>query len=301
MKFCFALLLALSAAAQTAPNKSAAPAKPAAPVAQAASKPGVPTEQEANEFLRHMFGYDAGLKWQLVRIAPTDTGLTQVVATLTGAQGQQQTFHLYVTPDGKNAVSGEMVPFGADPFAPARALLRQANGPARGPADAPLLVVEFGDLQCPSCKQAQPIVDKLLADNPNARFVFQQFPLTAIHDWAMKGAAWSDCIGRQNNDAFWKFVAATYEAQANISAATADAKLKEIAVSSGANADAAAQCAAAPETKARVEASMKLGEQLDVGGTPTFFFNGRKIANVSAVPYEVLGSIVKFQATLPKN
>ena len=69
------------------------------------------------------------------------------------------------------------------------------NGPSRGPADAPVTLVEFSDLQCPHCKEAQPTIDKLMAEEKNARLVFQNFPLPA-HDWAAKAAYYGDCIGR---------------------------------------------------------------------------------------------------------
>jgi hypothetical protein len=63
-------------------------------------------------------------------------------------------------------------------------------------------IVEFGDLQCPACKAAQPTIEALVAAEPQARFVFQNFPLE-MHNWAAKGAAYADCVGRASNDAFW--------------------------------------------------------------------------------------------------
>jgi len=134
---------------------------------------------------------------------------------------------------------------------PARDQLKKdVNGVARGPENAPVTIVEFSDLQCPHCKQAQPTITKLLADEPNARFVFQQFPLPS-HDWAAKAASYADCIGRSNPDAFWKFVDATYNAQTEITAANADEKLKGLADSSGATSADVSACATTPETKSQ--------------------------------------------------
>ncbi len=70
---------------------------------------------------------------------------------------------------------------------------------------APVTVVEFSDLQCPHCKEAQPNLDRLAAEDKNARIVFQNFPLP-MHDWAMKAASYADCVARSSPDAFWKFV-----------------------------------------------------------------------------------------------
>ena len=65
-------------------------------------------------------------------------------------------------------------------------LQQDAKGPSRGPAAAQLLLVEFADFECPHCKEAQPTVDRLLKDFPNARYVAQPFPLRTIHTEAEK-------------------------------------------------------------------------------------------------------------------
>jgi protein-disulfide isomerase len=288
------LLAALPLVAQTGANPPAKAAGQSA--APAASSTALPSEATVNSFMQHMFGYDPKMKWQVVRIDMSDAGLAEVYMNVTTSQGTQA-IRLYVTPDGRYAFTGDLVPFGADPFATTRAQLAAATGPARGgPADSPLTIVEFGDLQCPSCKEAQPIIEKMLTDNPNAHFVFENFPLSQ-HDWAFKAASYSDCIARQNNAAFWKFSQSVFDAQADIKLADADEKLKALATAAGVNGDAIAACSTQPDTKARVEASMKLGQQVGVTGTPTVFINGRKYANIAAVPYDLLNTMVKFQAS----
>ena len=116
------------------------------------------------------------------------------------------------------------------------------------------------------------------------------------HDWAAKAAYYGDCIGRASPDAFWKYVAAVYDAQKDITASNADEKLTAIAEQSGANGPDTAACAAKPETAARVQQSVALGAALEVTGTPTLFVNGRKISNVSGLPYEVLKGLTEFAA-----
>ena len=258
------------------------------------AKPALPTEQTVNEFMRHMFGYDPAIKWQVGKIDLSPEGLPEVFAILQNGP-QSQSAHFYITPDGTHALVGDLIPFGADPFAATRAILAKAEGPTRGPANAAVTIYEFGDLQCPSCKQAQPTIDKLLADNPDDRFVFVNFPLT-MHPWAFKAASYADCIARANPDAFWKFAASTYDAQSTITPETADAKLTELATAAGTAGARIAACAATPETKSRVDASIKLGEQAGVGGTPTLFFNGRKVGNVAGTPYDLLNKLAKFNA-----
>ena len=124
--------------------------------------------------------------------------------------------------------------------------------------------MEFSDLECPHCKAAQPIVEKLAADFPQVRFIFQQFPLPAsLHPWAMKAAQYADCAGQMNKDAFWKYVDAIFENQGGIALATADDKLKELATANGLDAVKIAACAASPETDARIKKSMDLGAALE--------------------------------------
>src|SRR6267154_1914238 len=104
-------------------------------------------------------------------------GLAQVDVVLASPQGQQLS-RFYITPDGQHAVIGDIIPFGAKPYDPARKVLEKGiTGPSRGPKNAPVTIVEFGDLQCPACKAAQPAIEGLIAAEPDAHFVFQNFPL----------------------------------------------------------------------------------------------------------------------------
>src|ERR1700745_3825750 len=146
--------------------------------AQEKSTANLPSEDTVNSFMQQSFGYDSTITWKIVSIKPAEAeGLAEVVVVITSPKGQQGTT-LYVTPDGKHALTGDILPFGAKPYASAQeALLKGINGPAKGPEKSPVTIVEFSDLQCPHCKEAQPIVDKLLGDEPNARFIFQQYPL----------------------------------------------------------------------------------------------------------------------------
>jgi protein-disulfide isomerase len=262
--------------------------------------PNLPSEATIDSFLQQQFGYEKDLTWKISSIRPVGIAdLAEVTVVLAGQQGQQL-MKFYVTPDGEHAMVGEIIPFGVRPFDPAKKLLEKGmTGPERGPKDAPVTIVEFGDLQCPACKAAQPTIEALVAAEPNARFVFQNFPLE-MHNWAAKGAAYADCVGRASNDAFWKFVSKTYETQSDITADTADAKLTALADGAGVKGSEIAACAAKPETKAHVDASLALGKSVDVTGTPTLFINGRKVGSFDARLSDVYKSLVEFAAKTGK-
>jgi protein-disulfide isomerase len=264
--------------------------------AQEKTSTNLPSEETVNSFLQQTFGYDSTVTWKITAIKPSiAAGLAEVDVVLSNSQGQSATT-LYVTPDGKHALTGDILPFGAKPYQPAKeALLKGVNGPSRGPDKAPVTIVEFSDLQCPHCKDAQPVIDKLLTEEPNARFVFQNFPLPS-HNWAAKAANYADCIGRSSKDAFWKFVQGTFDAQSSITEANADEKLTAIADTAGVKGAEMATCAAKADTKTRVEQSVALGQSVGVTGTPTVFVNGRRIGNVVGLPPEVLKGLVEFAA-----
>lgn len=297
-------LMAQPAFAQTQPTLTQRPAeKPAAKSAvsssAAACTTALPSEDTVNSFLFQTFGYDPTITWKIADIRPSELpGLAEVSIVITTAQGANSN-RLLVSSDGKHAISGDLLPFGAHPYQEAREKLEKGiNGPAKGPATASVTVVEFSDMQCPHCQKAAPTIDSLLAQEPDVHFVFQNFPLP-IHNWAEKASRYVDCVGRASNDAVWKFIQKTFDDQANITEANADEKLKAIATASGANADEIGACAAKPETKSRVEASLALGKSVGVAGTPTLFINGRSVG--ATAPLDTLKKLVEFEASQEKG
>jgi len=278
-------LLVLPAFAQTT---KAAPAA-------VASNATLPSDATVDSFLKQMFGWNQDLTWKIAEIKPAEApGFAEVTAVFNTPQGQQ-IFRIYVTPDQKFALTGDMVPFGASPFEAAAADLKAVNGPVQGAADATVTIVEFGDLECPACKAAQPNINKLMQEEPKAKLIFQNFPLETIHKWALLGAKYLDCVGRENNDSVWKFISTVYEHQGEITLETAETMLKGYVKDSGADPAAVSACVVTPETEKRVRESIALGTKLGVTSTPTFFINGRKVAGFgNNTPYEVVKAMVDF-------
>src|ERR1700687_1034524 len=207
-----ALLLSGIGIAQPVPTLQTRPAaKPVAAASASAGTTVLPTEDTVNSFLFQMFGYDPTITWKVTEIHPSEVpGLAEVSIVLTNAQGSNPN-RLLVSADGKRALTGDILPFGAKPFEDARAKLEKGvNGPAKGPAKAAVTIVEFSDMQCPHCQKAAAGIEQLLAQEPDAHFIFQNFPLPS-HNWAEKAARYVDCVGRApaggaSNDAVWKFI-----------------------------------------------------------------------------------------------
>ena len=298
-------ILTLCASAQTnnaAPAGKANAAQPSSPAAASTAGTNLPSEATVNAFFHRMFGFEPNLVFKVLSIqASPMEGLAEVTAVVNSPNGQQVT-KLFVEKD--HAIAGEILPFGADPFAKDRAILdKQAFGPTKGPATPAITIVEFGDLECPACKQAQPAIEKLMSTDPKIRLIFQNFPLEKIHPWAEKAAAYVDCIDRENNDAAWKFIASVYEQQDAVNqqneagAAALTNKLNELTAAVGVDARKVAACTGSAETKQRLERSRKLGEEVEIAATPTLFINGRRVGNVLGMSAEVLKAVVEFEIT----
>jgi len=290
------MLLASSGHTQSASTPTKKPATPATTKSAVAPTAKQPSIEELNGFMRHMFGYDPMVKWKIESVKPSEVpGVTEVVITF-GEPVQQRT-PFYVASDLQHAFIGQIIPFGADPFAPARQkLAAEAKGPIKGTADAPVEIVEFSDFQCPHCKRAWPKVEQLVSESANARLVFQNFPLSNIHKWADRAAGYADCITRKSPDQFWKFAQEVFDQQENINDQNAVERLNAIATDAGADAAATATCADSAETKVRVNQQYQLGAALGVNATPTLFLNGRKIENVNDTPIEILKQMIDFEA-----
>lgn len=301
--------------AQAAPSQAPPPSGPmAAPAAPAPFPPvdpdnfkaATPTKETVESFLHAYWGYDSSRAWQVQAILPTPApGISHVLILVRangGPAGQkEQTSQLsfFTTPDGKFLIADALLPFGAKPFASFRDILQSgASGPSRGGASKALEFVEFSDFECPHCKEAQPVVAKLLADYPTAHFVYQDFPLVHVHSEAFKASTHGYCVAQAGgNEAFFKYSDAVFDAQAGLVPATSDQTLKDAETKAGQDPAKIAACAATPAAKDAINASLALGEKVGVNSTPTVFVNGRGLPLVG-IPYDMLQRIIEFQAQL---
>lgn len=314
---------ALQAASQTqvptAPSESQAaqaaaqaPSAPAPTAAQVFPKPdpknftsATPTKDQVNAFLSSSWGYDPDRMWEVEAILKTPIeGLTKVIVYIgdkTSKDNKPQSFLFWAMPDGKHIIAGEDVyPFGDHPYAANRTMLEQrADGPFRGAADKTLELVEFADFQCPHCKDAQANMDKLIADFPKARIVYQNYPLERIHPQAKLAAEYGVCVAKLGGStAFFQFAGATFDGQDGLNSADgAQLTLNSAVTKAGLEPTKVQDCVKTPAAGDEVEKSVKLAEDLNVSSTPTLLVNGRQVP-IAGVPYDTLKKIIEWQEKL---
>ena len=290
-----------------APAEPSAPApseKPVFPKPDPANFTALaPTKETVNAFLNASWGYDDTRMWQVQAILKTSIeGVSKVVVLAGDSTGKQkpQVLQFFAFPDGKHIIAGDdIITFGEKPYAEYRdTLARHADGPYRGAASKDLEMVEFADFQCPHCKEAQANMDKLAVDFPKARIVFQNSPIASIHPQAVNAAEYGVCVAKAaGSTAFFQFAAAVFDGQDGL--ATSDGAtltLNSAVTKAGLDPAKVAACAALPATKAEVETSVKLGQDLGVTQVPTLVVNGREIP--ANAPYDTLKKIIEFQEKL---
>lgn len=160
----------------------------------------------------------------------------------------------------------------------------------KGPAEAPVNLIEYSDFQCPACGSYFPIVQQLLSDNAESvLFAYRHFPLRSIHRNAQRAAEWAEAAAAQ--DKFFEFHDLLFQNQdAWSDEGNPTALFKEYGEQLGLDAarlESDAQSSAARDSVNRDYAS---GTAAGVNATPTFFLNGAKIQNPA--------SLAKFQAVI---
>jgi protein-disulfide isomerase len=296
-----------AAAQQQVPAEPAAPAPATAPAFPKTDPTNFtaasPSKEVVGAFLSTSWGYDESRIFEVWAIQKTQVeGVSQVTALVGDKTGKQKiaVAKFFVLPDGKHLIAGdEIMPFGEHPYAELRAeLQKRADGPHRGSASKDLEIIEFADFQCPHCKVAQANMDKLAVDFPKARIVFQNYPL-AQHPAAANAAAYGLCVSKLGgSDAFFTFASAVFDGQDGL-ASTDGATLTLNSAVTKAALDPAkiAACADTAETKASVEAGIKLAKDININQTPMLIVNGRQVG-VGGMPYETLKQIIQYQAKL---
>ena len=169
------------------------------------------------------------------------------------------------------------------------------DDPVLGSPNAKVLMIEFGDYQCPSCrmfwKDVEPRLKKEYIDTGKVKLVFRDFPIVQIHPEALLAAMAVDCSADQNK--YWEYHDKVFREQYNkgddlVRFKAAD--LKKWAKDIGLDPAKFDQCLDAEKYKNEVLKDKADGDAVSVQGTPTFFINGHVIGG--AQPYPAFKNLI---------
>jgi Na+/H+ antiporter NhaA len=140
----------------------------------------------------------------------------------------------------------------------------------RGPIEAPVTVVEYGDFECPYCGMAEPVVRELLRDFGDIRYVWRHLPLNDVHPRAQIAAEASEAAADQG--AFWEM----HDLMLDHQDALRPNDLMGYAGQLGLDVDRFANDLREHAAAARVAEDIDSADLSGVSGTPTFFINGQR-------------------------
>lgn len=152
-----------------------------------------------------------------------------------------------------------------------------------GNTSGKVLLVEYGDLQCPSCGALHPQLEPLLDYYKDSlTFVYRNFPLTSIHPNALAAATAAEAAGLQGTDKYWAMNNKLYDEQDAWSTADANSRtdiFKGYASDLGLDAGKFASDLSNPSVSQKIKFDQALGQKLGVNATPTLYLQGKPITD----------------------
>lgn len=140
----------------------------------------------------------------------------------------------------------------------------------KGPANAPLTIVEFSDFQCPHCAAAWPVLSQVVTSRTDARLCFMHFPLAGNPHSSSAAQA---TVLAQRHGKFWELHDRIFQNQQRLSTAM----IRDLAQQVGLDPEELTQGVQSGELAAVVDKQKAEGERIGIMGTPAIFVNGRKL------------------------
>jgi Na+/H+ antiporter NhaA len=141
----------------------------------------------------------------------------------------------------------------------------------RGPSEAPVTLVEYGDFECPYCGRAEPVIRELVATfGRDLRFVFRHLPLTDVHEHAQQAAEAAEAAGAQGR--FWEMHDRLLARQSALDHADLELAAREL----GLDVDRFVHGLDERRYALRVLRDVESADASGAAGTPTFFINGHR-------------------------
>ncbi len=230
-----------------------------------------------------------GLSASAVNVSPYGSYLYRVDVMIKQGGRELQVVPVYITKDGQ--VLALQVFNLSEPLAKEaqRVSVTPDDDPAIGPEDAPVLMIEFSDYQCPYCRKfaletLKPLLERYRG---KIRYVYRDFPLESIHPYALKAAEAANCAGEQGR--YFEYHDILFERQKEWSGEGVD-RFYGYAEELGLNVTRFRECLDSGRYEQEVRKDMQDAVAAGVRSTPTFFING--IMVTGAQPLEVFTGII---------
>jgi protein-disulfide isomerase len=197
-------------------------------------------------------------------------------SVVTASDGKNtQTEEVFITKDRRTGILGWVMPFREDVV---RGMIKTKDAPSQGPSNAPVTVVEYADLECPTCARLHEFLEKELLPKygDKVRVIFKEFPLPG-HDWSGTAAVANECAYEIDPSAFPGYRTLIFANQIAINASNVRERMLSLGEQAGLDATKLAACIDSKASLPRVETSRQEGEDLGIHKTPTSFVNGRII------------------------
>ena len=210
-----------------------------------------------------------------------DSGIPNFLATTVAAQSDKgkQTEDFYATSDNRVFVMGKILNLGVDLRREALKTIVTTNQPSQGPAHAPVIIVEYADLECPMCGKLHLFLenDLLPKYGDKVRVIFKEFPLVQIHDWSLTAAIANECVFKLKPEAFAPYRTLIFQNQTTTNAANVRDNLLAYADQVGVDRSNLAGCLDSKASMPRIDEGTSEAKKLEVQSTPTCFINGRML------------------------
>lgn len=193
-----------------------------------------------------------------------------------------ETGELFVTRDHPTGILGLMLPFRRD-FV--ERLINTKDQPSIRQANARATIVEYADLECPTCAYFQKFLETEFLPHygSKVRIIFKELPLS-FHPWSATAAIANECAYLIDPSKFLNYRTLIFANQETISATNVREQALSLGKEAGLNKVTLSSCLDAKASRSRTEACLKEAETLGVNKTPTFFVNGRIVIGVPLAP-----------------
>ncbi len=231
-----------------------------------------------------------GLSASAINVSPYGSYLYRVDVQITRGDSVLQVVPVYITKDGELLalqVLNLSQPLHQEMQ---RVEVSQDDDPAIGPEDAPVVLVDFSDYQCPYCRKFALETLPVLLERfkGKIRYVYRDFPLESIHPYALKAAEAANCAGEQGR--YFDYHDLLFERQSEWSSGVNESFLR-YAEELGLDLAAFRECLESGRYEQEVRKDLQDGMRAGVRSTPTLFINGIPVEG--AQPVEVYESIIQ--------